>query len=77
MDEENGAMLTTYLFRYTSECTFRSQIFKIFFASDGSGALTTLTKILRTFLAYLNALRKFGLKLKFKTELHCHFAFAH
>ena len=30
---------------------FRSQIFKIFFASGGKGALTTLTKILRTFLA--------------------------
>ena len=44
---ENGAMLTTYLFRYTS---FRSQIFKIFFASSDKGALTPLTKILRTFL---------------------------
>jgi len=29
---------------------FRSQIFKIFFASSGKGALTPLTKILRTFL---------------------------
>ena len=29
---------------------FRSQIFKIFFASGGKGALTPLTKILRTFL---------------------------
>jgi len=46
---ENGAMLTTYLFRYTSECT-RSQIFTIFFASGSKGALTPLTKILRTFL---------------------------
>jgi len=27
---------------------FRSQIFKIFFASGGKGALTPLTKILRT-----------------------------
>ena len=30
---------------------FRSQIFKIFFASGGKGALFPLTKILRTFLA--------------------------
>jgi len=37
---ENGAMLTTYLFRNTSEAPFRSQIFKIFFASGGKGALT-------------------------------------
>ena len=29
---------------------FRSQIFKIFVASGGMGALTPLTKILRTFL---------------------------
>ena len=29
---------------------FRSLIFKIFFASGGKGALTPLTKILRTFL---------------------------
>ena len=29
---------------------FRSQIFKIFFASGGKGALTPLTKIVRTFL---------------------------
>ena len=28
----------------------RSQVFKIFFASGGKGALTPLTKILRTFL---------------------------
>ena len=37
---ENGAMLTTYLFRNTSEAPFRSQIFKIFFASGGKGAVT-------------------------------------
>jgi len=37
---ENGAMLTTYLFRYTSDCTVCSQIFKIFFASGGKGALS-------------------------------------
>jgi len=29
---------------------FRSQIFKIFVASGGKGALTSLTKIMRTFL---------------------------
>ena len=45
---ENGAILTTYLFRYTSECTIRSQIFNIYFASGGKGASTPLTKILRT-----------------------------
>ena len=38
---ENGAMLTTYLFRYILQnAPFRSQIFKIFFASGGKGALT-------------------------------------
>jgi len=36
---ENGAMLTTYLFRYT-DAPFCSQIFTIFFASGGKGALT-------------------------------------
>ena len=41
-------MLTTYLF---TDAPFRSQIFKIFFASGGKGALTPLTKILRTFMA--------------------------
>jgi len=45
---ENGAMLNTYLFRYTAPLC--SQIFKIFFVSGGKGALTPLTKILRTFL---------------------------
>ena len=47
-------MLTTYLFRYTSECApLRSQIFKIFFASGGKGALTpALTEILRTLLLH-------------------------
>ena len=44
-------MLTTHLFRYTSESTISySRIFKIFFASGGKGALTPVTKILRTFL---------------------------
>ena len=47
------AMMTTYVFRYTSECTIRSQIFRIFFASGGKGALTPLTKILRTYLLTL------------------------
>jgi len=39
---ENGAMLTTYLFRYgpIQNAPFRSQIFKIFFASGGKRALT-------------------------------------
>jgi len=39
---ENGAMLTTYLFRYTSECTtpVRSRIFKIIFAPRRQGAMT-------------------------------------
>jgi len=50
---ENGAMLTTYLFRYgpIQNAPFRSQIFKIFFASGGKRALTPLTKILRTLLS--------------------------
>jgi len=52
---ENGAMLTTfYLFGYRGgllqNVPFRSQIFKNFLASGGKGALTPLTKILRTFL---------------------------
>jgi len=34
---ENGAMLTTYLFRYTSECTILYSNFQIFFASGGKG----------------------------------------
>jgi len=51
---ENGVMLTTYLFRYTSNAPLRSQIFIIFFASGGNGASTgfdLLIKILRTPLA--------------------------
>ena len=45
-------MLTTYIYSYIlQDEPFRSQIFKIFFASGGKGALTPLTKILRTFLA--------------------------
>jgi len=49
---ENGAILTTYLLKFRcsllQNVPFRSQIFKIFFASGGKGALTPLTKILRT-----------------------------
>jgi len=39
---ENGAMLTIYLSIYCilQNAPFRSQIFKIFFASGGKGALT-------------------------------------
>jgi len=39
---ENGAMLTTCLFRspILQNAPFRSQIFKIFFASGGKGVLT-------------------------------------
>jgi len=50
---ENGAMLTTYLFRYTyfRMHHFVVRFFKIFFVSGGKGALTPLTKVLRTFLA--------------------------
>jgi len=47
---ENGAMLTTYFSDILQNAPFRSQIFNIFFASGGKGALTPLTKILRTFL---------------------------
>ena len=45
---ENGAMLTTYLFRYTSECTISWQSFQNFLSLKRQG--TSLTKILRTFL---------------------------
>jgi len=37
---ENGAMLTTYLFNILQNAPFRSQIFKIFFASGGKWVLT-------------------------------------
>ena len=50
---DNGAMLTTlYIFIqiYFGMHHFVVKIFKIFFASGGKGALTPLTKILRTFL---------------------------
>ena len=40
-------MLTTYLFRYTSECTisFRSQIFENFLRLGPQGGIDPLTKI--------------------------------
>jgi len=49
-------MLITYLFRYTSECTISYKFSKFSSASGGKGALTPLTKIMRTFLLglYLN-----------------------
>jgi len=43
-------MLTTYLFRYTSDYTISQSNFQKNFASGGKGALTPLPKILRTFL---------------------------
>ena len=42
-------MLTTYS-DILQNAPFGSQIFKIFFALGGKGALAPLTKILRTFL---------------------------
>ena len=45
---ENGAMLTTIYSDLLQNAPFRSQIFKTFFALGGKGALTPLTKILRT-----------------------------
>jgi len=47
---ENGAMLTTYLFRYTSECTMSLSNFQNFFRLRRQGGIDPLTKILRTFL---------------------------
>ena len=51
-DVENGAMLTTYLFRYRllQSAPIRSQIFEIFFAPRRQRGIDPLTKILRTFL---------------------------
>ena len=46
---ENGAMLTTQI-DILLNAPFRSQIFKILFASGGKGALIPLIKILWTFL---------------------------
>ena len=48
---ENGAMLTTYFSDILQNAAFRSQIFDFFFASGDKGALTPLTKILRTFVS--------------------------
>ena len=45
---ENGAMLTTYLFRYTSECTIS---YSNFLRLRRQGGIDPLTKILRTFHA--------------------------
>jgi len=47
---ENGAMLTTYLFRYTSECTISLSNFQSFFRLRWQGGTDPLTKILRTLL---------------------------
>jgi len=47
---ENGAMLTTYLFRYTSECTISQSNFHNFLRLRRQGGIDPLTKILRTFL---------------------------
>jgi len=47
---ENGAMLTTYLFRYSSECTISKSNFQNFLRLRRQGGIDPLTKILRTFL---------------------------
>ena len=49
---ENGAMLTTYLFRYTSECTISKSDFQKFLRLRRQGGIdpANLTKILWTFL---------------------------
>jgi len=52
---ENGAMLTTYLFRYTSECTISYSNFQNFLRLGRQGGIDPLTKILRTFLVYGSA----------------------
>jgi len=49
-DVENGAVLTTYLFRYTSECTISWSDFRNFLPLRRQGGIDPLTKILRTFL---------------------------
>ena len=50
---ENGAMLTTFILQ---NAPFRSQIFTIFFDSDGKGALTPQPKSCGRF--YLDAQKK-------------------
>ena len=37
---ENGAMLTTHFFKYTSECTISQSNFQNFLRPSGKGALT-------------------------------------
>ena len=49
---ENSAMLTTYLFRYTSECTISWSNFQNFLRLRRQGGIDPLTKILRTFLSH-------------------------
>jgi len=43
-------MLTTHLFRYTSECTVSQSNFQNFLRLGWQGGIDPLTKILRTFL---------------------------
>jgi len=45
---ENGAMLTTYLFRYTSECTILTSNFQKFLRLRRQGGIDPLAKILQT-----------------------------
>jgi len=63
-------MLTT---AYTSECTISQSIFfKIFFTSGGKGALTSLTKILRTFLAHVQTCNVIAASMYMRiTTFHC------
>ena len=49
-------MLTTYLFGILQNAPFRSQIFKIFFASGGKGALTFLYIFVGQLLVLVSAL---------------------
>jgi len=48
---ENGAMVTTYLFRYTSECTISKSNLQNVLRLRRQGGIDPLTKIPRTFLA--------------------------
>ena len=50
-NQDNGAMLATYLFRYTSECTISWSNFQNFVRLKRQRGIDPLTKILRTFLA--------------------------
>jgi len=45
---ENGAMLTTYLFGYTPECTISLSNFQNFLRLGRQGGTDPLTKIMRT-----------------------------